>query len=184
MEEIEIKRFGFRAWIARRDSKIWVAVRSICQILGIAAWRQESRITKDSRFRWQHMLSPSAGGNQRTLCIPCDEIAGWLWMINPNKVKTTTRPLLMEFQRELQGVIKDYIEGRLTHEVLAEMKETIVQLRADLIEQRIRMGAEIDELRDELRIVGKAHRWSGSAASYNMHARREMKKLADSRRKS
>jgi hypothetical protein len=186
MKEVEIKQFGFKAWIAEQDGETLVAVRPICRVLGIQEARQRQKIMSDSRFNWIHMYSVGEDGKQREmLCIPVNEVAGWLWGINSRKVSHEIAPMLERFQRELQGVINSYIRGELTYELVDDLRNTIKLLlsRVDMQDEHARQqdavidrqGKEILELRQELDRVGRAHRFSGKAASYGMHARKAMK---------
>jgi hypothetical protein len=36
----------------------------------------------------------------RMLCLPLDQLSGWLFTINPHKVKPEIRPKLLLYQRE------------------------------------------------------------------------------------
>ena len=173
MREIEIKQFGFKAWIAEQDGKSYAAISPICRILGIAENRQRQKIMDNPNLMGRHMLSHDRlGRQQETLCIPVGKVARWLLSINSKKVRADIAPMLEQFQDELQMVINSYIRGELTFELMESMRDTIKTLQVQVRQQ----GKEIVSLRKDLQVLRDANRWSGTAASYNMHAQKALKK--------
>lgn len=92
---------------AVKDEKgeCWVSVRSICEGIGIDPKNQRDKIQRDSRYRWGDITSPSAGGIQTMLCLPLNQLSGWLFSINANKVREDVRPKLLQYQKECMEVL-------------------------------------------------------------------------------
>lgn len=92
--------------------KPWVSVRSVCQAIGIDVETQRRKLISDTRFRCGHMTAPSIGGMQETFCIPLEQLNGWLFGINPNKVPEHVRPALVAYQQECFSVLYKHFMPR------------------------------------------------------------------------
>lgn len=55
-----------------------------------------------------HMNTPFKGGIQKMLCIPLKKLNGWLFSINPEKVRADIRDKLIQYQEECFTVLHDY----------------------------------------------------------------------------
>lgn len=64
----------------------WVGVRSVCDAVGIQSNRQIGRLMSNPSYKVITYVITSAGGPQETACIPLNQLNGWLFSINPNKV--------------------------------------------------------------------------------------------------
>ncbi|MCG8471610.1 MAG: phage antirepressor N-terminal domain-containing protein [Desulfobacterales bacterium] len=63
----------------------WVAAKPICQGMGVDWMSQYRKLKKDPKFTNSVMpIHDSMGRNQRTICLPLDEVHGWLFSINAN----------------------------------------------------------------------------------------------------
>ena len=54
------------------------------------------------------MNTPLKGGAQKMLCIPLKKLNGWLFSINPEKVRADIRDKLIQYQEECFTVLHDY----------------------------------------------------------------------------
>lgn len=90
------------------DGTQYVAIRPICQALGIDRKRQQQKITSEER--WGHMTPPcqTPGGVQEMLCIPLRKLNGWLFSINPNKVRPDLKEKVIRYQEECFEVLYRY----------------------------------------------------------------------------
>lgn len=91
------------------DGQVWVAVKPICEHLGIAWQPQLAKLSSDAKFSCNDIVITAADGkNYSTTCLPQDQLLGWLYTINANKIKVESRPLLLAYQKETTRAISDY----------------------------------------------------------------------------
>lgn len=80
MNEIVMPFDGRRIDVIRDEQgNLWVGVKSICLAIGIDAKSQRQKIIDDEKYRWGDITSPSAGGMQKTFCLPLNHLNGWLF---------------------------------------------------------------------------------------------------------
>jgi hypothetical protein len=99
------------------DGQPYVAMRPIVENLGLAWGAQQQKITE--RFkRCVSMIDThdSIGRQQKMLCLPLSKIAGFLFSINPSKVKPELRERVIAYQDECDEVLYRHFFGRLTSE--------------------------------------------------------------------
>jgi hypothetical protein len=97
-----------------RDDGVWVAIKPICDSLGIDWKGQRDRIARN------HVLSkgrcvmplPSVGGTQETVCLRLDLINGWLLGIDPDRVKPEAKDAVIAYQEECFAVLFRHFYGR------------------------------------------------------------------------
>ena len=87
----------------------YVAMKPVVENLGMSWSTQFQKINKQSeKFGCVHMNIPSLGGLQRMLCIPLKKLNGWLFSINPAKVRDDIRDRLIRYQEECFTALYDY----------------------------------------------------------------------------
>jgi P22_AR N-terminal domain len=99
------------------DGGEYVPIKPISDRLELR-WEQQRSRLKLSAKRWGTLLmgGTSAGGEQQMTCIPRVRLGGWLYSINPQKVKPEVRDTLIRYQQELDLVIDAYLTGSHTKE--------------------------------------------------------------------
>ena len=91
------------------DGVVYVPVKRLCEHLGIDHNRQTSKLQKDARFNCRHMSATGNDGKYyKMLCLPLDEIEGWLLSISANKVRPDLRDKLVRYQKECFDVLNAY----------------------------------------------------------------------------
>ncbi|HGU9880564.1 TPA: phage antirepressor N-terminal domain-containing protein [Citrobacter freundii] len=87
----------------------YVAMRPIVENIGIDWAAQFVKLKKQSKkFGCCDIATPSNGGLQKMLCIPLKKLNGWLFSINPEKVRADIRDKLIQYQEECFTVLHDY----------------------------------------------------------------------------
>ncbi|WP_220711585.1 phage antirepressor N-terminal domain-containing protein [Citrobacter freundii] len=87
----------------------YVAMRPIVENIGIDWAAQFVKLKKQSKkFGCCDIATPSKGGIQKMLCIPLKKLNGWLFSINPEKVRADIRDRLIQYQEECFTVLHDY----------------------------------------------------------------------------
>ncbi|MDF8421233.1 phage antirepressor N-terminal domain-containing protein [Escherichia coli] len=88
----------------------YVAMKPIVENLGMSWSTQQTKLMKQiSKFNCVHMNMVAADGKLRKLlCLPLKKLNGWLFSINPKKVRADIRDKLIQYQEECFTVLHDY----------------------------------------------------------------------------
>lgn len=91
-----------------KDGEIFVALKPIVLGMGMDWYTQFRKIKDDTRY--SHMTIPlkTSGGTQDMFCLPLKKLNGWLFGINPLKVKKEIREKVIMYQEECFEVLYDY----------------------------------------------------------------------------
>ncbi|MFN8681681.1 phage antirepressor N-terminal domain-containing protein [Paracoccus sp. P2] len=124
-----------------RDDGVFVAVKPICDSLGLA-WQSQHQRIKDDPVLSEGITTiviPSPGGAQETTCLKLELVNGWLFKVDSRRVKDEeTRQRLLTYQRECHHVLFEHFYGK-RH----EKPEVIVEKEASENENvRLRMVTE------------------------------------------
>ncbi|EFF5465501.1 phage antirepressor N-terminal domain-containing protein [Escherichia coli] len=95
---------------AMADGVAYVAMKPIVENLGMSWSTQQTKLMKQiSKFNCVHMNMVAADGKLRKLlCLPLKKLNGWLFSINPEKVRADIRDKLIQYQEECFTVLHDY----------------------------------------------------------------------------
>jgi len=101
---------GDQLLLADDDGKRLVPVRPLAENLGMSWSTQHAKLVRDGRFNCVHMNTVGADGRDRQmLCLPVEQLSGWLFSINPNKIKDEhKRAKVKLYQAECVTVLHDY----------------------------------------------------------------------------
>src|SRR5688572_13365748 len=87
----------------------YVAMKPIVENLGMSWSTQLRKLqSQKDKYGYAHMNIPSQGGIQEMLCLPLKKLNGWLFSINPEKVKESIRSKLVAYQEECFSVLHEY----------------------------------------------------------------------------
>lgn len=91
-----------------QDGVAYVSAKPICENMGLSWRTQRKKITNNSR--WEHMTLPlqTEGGEQELVCMPLIKLNGWLFSINPSKVREDLREKVIQYQEECFVVLYNY----------------------------------------------------------------------------
>lgn len=80
---------------------VYVAIRPICEHLGIAPNNQLEKLRLDDDFQLvSYHIGSNDGKIREMVCLPQDQVLGWLYTINSNKVKPESRVILSAYRQE------------------------------------------------------------------------------------
>ncbi len=100
------------------DGTVYIPVRPVCDLLGVAWSPQRRRINRDPVLSEEMKgvtVTVTPGGKQEMLCLPLDYISGFLFGINADRVKPELRERVIRYQRECYKVLAEaFADGRLT----------------------------------------------------------------------
>ncbi|EEJ8781079.1 phage antirepressor Ant [Salmonella enterica subsp. enterica] len=88
----------------------YVAMKPIVENLGMSWSTQQTKLMKQlQKFNCVHMNMVAADGKLRKLlCLPLKKLNGWLFSINPEKVRADICDKLIQYQEECFTVLHDY----------------------------------------------------------------------------
>lgn len=96
------------------DGRVFVPVRPICDLLGIA-WQPQARKLKTDpilselamsvTIRLQTSANSRRPGKTNMIALPLDSLNGWLFGISANRVKLEIKAHLLQYQRECYHVL-------------------------------------------------------------------------------
>lgn len=87
----------------------YVAMKPIVENLGMSWSTQLRKLqSQKDKYGYAHMNIPSNGGIQEMLCLPLKKLNGWLFSINPEKVRADIRDKLIQYQEECFSVLHEY----------------------------------------------------------------------------
>lgn len=130
-------------------SQVYVAMRPICESIGLDWKAQYNRINRDPVLSEGVviMTTPSAGGPQKTAVLPIDMLNGWLFGIDASRVKPELKEMVLRYQRECYRVLADYWQGKGT-------QPSNTTQRIAMSRHRLALGKELYRTRDpELRVM-------------------------------
>ncbi|WP_423246738.1 phage antirepressor N-terminal domain-containing protein [Serratia marcescens] len=102
-----------------RDGVVFVAMRPIVENIGMAWGTQQQKLERQKgKFNCIHMTTVAADGKMRDmLCIPLRKLNGWLFSVNPEKVRPEIKDNLIAYQEECFEVLHDHFtKGEAVHE--------------------------------------------------------------------
>lgn len=170
MSNLQVKEvmFNDNVLLAAKDNdsnKIYVAVRFICDGLGMTDGQKHHQVAKISEDivlsqGVRKIVLPTAGGNQEAMCLELDYLPLWLAKINANIIKDdATRGNLVSYQLKAKDVLAAaFVESKpMCVEDLIIMQATALKemrQKVEAIEKQVTtMTHRIDNL-DHVNIKG------------------------------
>ncbi|MEY4909477.1 MAG: hypothetical protein RL260_3195, partial [Pseudomonadota bacterium] len=86
----------------------YVAIRPICEALGIDEASQRKRIRRDPELKATAVIMTSVaedGKRRRMLCLPLDHLNGWLFGVDVARVREDLRERMNWYRRECYAVL-------------------------------------------------------------------------------
>ncbi|MDF7676142.1 phage antirepressor N-terminal domain-containing protein [Neisseriaceae bacterium ESL0693] len=131
--------YGDKLLTIKIHDTVFVAMRPIVEIIGLAWSSQTVKLKRyREKFNCCDIETVSADGKKRTmLCIPLRKLNGWLFGINPEKVKPEIRENVIKYQDECFEVLHDYWVHNITLQKNTALKSSYQSLASGLtIEQQ------------------------------------------------
>ncbi len=141
MNIIKIDFHGDDLISVEKDGIIYIAMKPICEGMGLNWSSQRIKLQKNKeKFNCADIGAVAEDGKIReSLCLPLENLNGWLFSINPEKVNSEIKDIVITYQNECFIVLHDY-----WHKGLAMKKPSN---QAELVAQQMRvMTAFADEL--------------------------------------
>ena len=139
METKTIVRVNNVDIIATSDEQL-IAIRPICEALGIDYSRQLKKIKEDPDLGPTVGMKPTvaADGKQREmLCMPVEFIFGWLFTINPDNVNEDAREAVRRYRMECYRTLYRHFTGTQKRQLEQNRQEIeLLERLADYNQQK------------------------------------------------
>ncbi len=124
-----------------------VAIKPICQILGVDPDWQNARVKEDEILGQLHKISYATGADGKRYemaTIPFQYVFGWLFSINPKKVSENSRDGVIRYKKECYDALYRHFT----------LREKYDKKRADLVrEASFKLEEERSQFRESQRRV-------------------------------
>ncbi|AKD37399.1 hypothetical protein I926_00345 [Pasteurella multocida subsp. multocida OH4807] len=147
-----ISFYGSQLITLKVDDVIYTAVKPIVEALGLS-WSSQHRKLENSKgkFNCGHITTVAQDGkNREMLCMPIKKLNGWLFSINPNKVRSDLKERLENYQEECFLVLWDYWTTGIARR--DEVKNKTEAWRAKMADYKMRSsqkGKALNECKKE-----------------------------------
>ncbi|BBE92765.1 TPA: phage antirepressor N-terminal domain-containing protein [Haemophilus influenzae] len=109
MQTLTAEFLGKEVTLVDNNGVAYVAMREIVEGIGLNWASQSVKLNQNSRkFGCCDIATPTNGGIQSMLCMPIKKLNGWLFSINPNKVRADLKERLENYQEECFLALWDY----------------------------------------------------------------------------
>lgn len=120
IEMIPVNFHGDVLWAQKIEGNVFVAIKPICEALGLTWQGQLERMKRDTVLSEgiSETLIPSRGGNQEAVCLPLTLLNGWLFGISEGHIADKAlRARVIEYKRECYRVLHDHFYNRAVDRV-------------------------------------------------------------------
>lgn len=148
---LEVVRIAAGNAVGQVDGVFWVSVKRVCENIGLKHRIQYQKLKADPTYEAKLLKVQTAGGPQEMFCIPLDKLNGWLFSINPNRVKPQVKEKLIAYKAECHRVLFEHFAQKAARvQPTACVPENLNAMANGYKGQLKRKQNEIDALRWEL----------------------------------
>ncbi|KLD98792.1 phage antirepressor N-terminal domain-containing protein [Aliarcobacter butzleri] len=122
-----------------------IVVKDICEHIGLKFRTQYEKIKADESYESKLIKVQTKGGLQEVFTIPLSKLNGWLFSINPNKVKPEVKQKLIEYKKECFNVLNNYFNNGIA--INHRVTETDLQ---KILSELEKQKQEIKDLKKQL----------------------------------
>ncbi|MDG4948430.1 phage antirepressor N-terminal domain-containing protein [Actinobacillus equuli subsp. haemolyticus] len=110
MQALKAHFLGQEITLVDHNGVAYVAMREVVVGIGLEWARQAQKLNNQKeKFSCVHMPTTGKDGKKyEMLCMPIKKLNGWLFSINPNKVRADLKQRLEEYQEECFLALWDY----------------------------------------------------------------------------
>lgn len=117
-----------------KNGQWWVAIKPICDALGVSHRRQLETIKDDGILSQLYTVQGMVAADNKVremACLPEKYIYGWLFSINSKSEK------FLEFKKECYEILYNYFHGAITERTKALQEKTNTQIRIEQLENEL-----------------------------------------------
>lgn len=152
MEALTAEFLGKEITLVDNNGIAYVAMREIVEGIGLA-WKPQYKklVDHSEKFSCYHMTTTGKDGKKyEMLCMPIKKLNGWLFSINPNKVRADLKTRLEEYQEECFLALWDYwTEGIARRDEVKNKLTAWQEKMADYKERASQKGRELNACKKE-----------------------------------
>lgn len=138
-----------------RDGEIYIAIKPICNALGIDNSSQQQRIKQDKILGQLWCTITTTGHDQKSykmFCLPLMYVFGWLFNIDEEKIKSTSKEQLLSYKLECYQVLYEHFYLQPKRYKARDAQILSLQGKIDIWEEKRRdLGREIKSNKAEIR---------------------------------
>ena len=110
MQALKANFLGKEVTLVDNNGVAYVAMREIVEGIGLDWKSQHKKLLDNSiKFNCGHITTVAQDGkNREMLCIPIKKLNGWLFSLNPNKVRSDLKERLENYQEECFLALWEY----------------------------------------------------------------------------
>lgn len=153
MNEKIIARVNNVNIVSTSDEQL-VAIKPICEALGIAYQAQQQKIKEDedlSSIKTLSRLTGADGKQYEMLCLPIRYILGWLFTINSKNVKPEARDSVKAYRRMCYDALYDHFFGGQKRQIEQNQAEiSLLECLADCNQQKEVINKRITDTKRKL----------------------------------
>jgi len=145
----QIKKFlefnGKAILFLQVDGTYFVAIKPICEALGINYNRQYQNLKKDQILSQLFAVQQMVGADNKMrdmICFPEKFIYGWLFSIQSSSSE------LLEYKLKCYEVLYDYFHGTITQRQKLLKEKTKAELEIDVLEEKLDYNEDYRRLKD------------------------------------
>ena len=141
------------------DDVIYTAVRPIVEALGLS-WGSQQRKLENSKEKFSCTHMKTTGNDGKTyemLCMPLKKLNGWLFSINPEKVRADLREKVIQYQEECFEALYNYwFKGKAERTINPEQQQAIQEA---VVKAHHRTGMSYAEIYRQLKSLFKVGKY-------------------------
>lgn len=106
---LQVPFHGSNLFVVDHKNQPYTPMKPIVEGMGLA-WQSQLAKFSANPERWgiTKIVIPSVDKNNEMACLPLRKLFGWLQTISPNKVKTSIRSKVIQYQNECDDVLWKY----------------------------------------------------------------------------
>lgn len=152
MQALKTEFLGQEITLIDNNGIAYVAMREIVLGIGLEWARQAQKLNKQmEKFSCVHMYTTANDGKKyEMLCMPIKKLNGWLFSINPNKVRSDLKERLENYQEECFLALWEYWATGIARR--DEVKHKTEAWQAKMVDYKVRSsqkGKALSECKKE-----------------------------------
>lgn len=145
MEKIEkfLEFNGTRLSVLNADGQWWIAIRPICDALGVDFEAQRKRLKDDEilgQLPSEQTVVAGDGKARNMLCLPEKYVYGWLFSIRSDS------PELKTYKLKCYDILYEHFHGAMTGRLTKLQQRMDIDVRISDLEQKMLESAEYLEI--------------------------------------
>jgi len=143
-----------------KNGEIYVAIKPICEALGVAANKQMNRIKSNEILSQLYTIVVAVGRDNKSRkmgCLPLQYIFGWLFTIDHTKVNDDVKDKVIDYKLECYNALYEhFVETGKNINRKEELLNESEQKIAEMEEQRKKLRKQIKDEKERFKQIALA----------------------------